>query len=507
MLMSVKSILARPYAFVVQRQILKWAKDTVRMQEYLFHKLINDGKKTTFGKQHKFENITTYEDFVRQVPLTNYEDFIPYIEEIKNGGENILWKGRPLYFAKSSGTTSGVKYIPITRDSIPNHIDTARNALLMYIAETGNIRFVDGKMIFLSGNPELDKTGDILTGRLSGIVNHHVPRYLRGNQLPSYQTNCIEDWEEKLEKIVEETWNQDMRLISGIPPWVQMYFEKLLEKSGKKNIIEMFPNLSLLIYGGVNFEPYEAKLFNTIGKKIDSIETYPASEGFIAFQSSQKEEGLLLNVDSGIFFEFVPAEQIFSQNPGRLQLKDVETDKNYAVVISSNAGLWAYSIGDTIKFISKDPYRILVTGRTKHFISAFGEHVISEEVESALMKAVEEEELEVVEFTVAPQVNPPDQDLPYHEWLVEFTKMPASLDRIRLKIDRYLRGKNIYYDDLISGNILQPLKITLIQHDGFRNYMKSVGKLGGQNKMPRLSNDRQLADALQPWVLKGEPAK
>jgi hypothetical protein len=324
--------------------------------------------------------------------------------------------------------------------------------------------------------------------------------------LPSFQTNCIEDWEEKLEKIVEETWNQDMTLVSGIPPWIQMYFEKLLEKSGKKTILEMFPNLSLLVYGGVNFEPYKAKLFKSIGKNIDSIETYPASEGFIAFQSSQKEEGLLLNVDSGIFFEFVPADQIFSENPDRMQLKEVDTGRNYAIVISSNAGLWAYSIGDTIKFVSKNPYRIIVTGRTKHFISAFGEHVISEEVESALMMAAGEDSLEVIEFTVAPQVNPPDHGLPYHEWFVEFTNPPVPLDSIRQRVDQYLRKKNIYYDDLISGNILQPLKITLIQHDGFRNYMKSIGKLGGQNKIPRLSNDRQLADALQQWVSKGAPA-
>jgi hypothetical protein len=485
---------------------MKWAKDTTRMQEYLFHKLLHDGRKTIFGKEHNFESIITYEDFTRQVPISDYEDILPYIEQVKNGGESILWKGRPLYFAKSSGTTSGVKYIPITRDSIPNHIDSARNALLMYIAETGNIRFVNGKMIFLSGNPELDKTGDILTGRLSGIVNHHVPRYLRGSQLPSFQTNCIEDWEEKLENIVEETWNQDMTLVSGIPPWIQMYFEKLLEKSGKKTILEMFPNLSLLVYGGVNFEPYKAKLFKSIGKNIDSIETYPASEGFIAFQSSQKEEGLLLNVDSGIFLEFVPADQIFSENPDRMQLKEVDIGRNYAIVISSNAGLWAYSIGDTIKFVSKNPYRIIVTGRTKHFISAFGEHVISEEVESALMMAAGEDSLEVIEFTVAPQVNPPDHGLPYHEWFVEFTNPPVLLDSVRRRVDQYLRKKNIYYDDLISGNILQPLKITLIQHDGFRNYMKSIGKLGGQNKIPRLSNDRQLADALQQWVSKGAPA-
>jgi len=499
--MSVKSVLAKPFANVIHRRIIKWSKEAERAQEFWFHKLITDGKKTSFGKEHQFEKITSHDEFVKQVPQSEYENFIPYIERIKGGEENVLWKGKPIYFAKSSGTTSGIKYIPITKDSIPNHIDTARNALLMYIAETGNTQFVNGKMIFLSGSPRLEEVGGILTGRLSGIVNHHVPRYLRGNQLPSYETNCIEDWEIKVEKIVEETMKEDMTLISGIPPWMQMYFEKLLEKTGKQTIKEIFPNFQVLVHGGVNFEPYRAKLFNTIGAGIDSIETYPASEGFIAFQDSQTAEGLLLNVDSGIFFEFVPAGEIFSSSPARLQLKDVEVGANYAIIISSNAGLWGYQLGDTVKFISKNPYRVVVTGRTKHFISAFGEHVIGEEVEYALMKAAKEEGLEVIEFTVAPQVNPSDELLPYHEWFVEFAVAPADINSFRLKVDQLLREKNIYYDDLISGNILQPLKITLLQRDAFRNYMKSIGKLGGQNKVPRLSNDRNVADAIQPHVV------
>jgi hypothetical protein len=498
--MGVKSILAGPYASMISRSILKWSNDAARAQEFLFHKLISEGKKTIFGRENGYNDISSYETFKSRVRIRDYEDFKPYIERIKNGEENVLWKDKPIYFAKSSGTTSGVKYIPITKESISNHIDSARNALLMYIAETGNTRFVSGKMMFLSGSPELDKSGDILTGRLSGIVNHHVPRYLRGNQLPSFETNCIEDWEEKVEKIVEETKGEDMTLISGIPPWVQMYFDRLLERTGKKTVKEVFPNFSLLVYGGVNFEPYRSKLFSTIGGSVDSIETYPASEGFIAFQDSQHAEGLLLNVDSGIFFEFIPAAEIFSDKPTRLQLKEVEIGVNYAIVVSSNAGLWAYSVGDTVKFVSLKPYRLVVTGRTKHFISAFGEHVIGEEVEDALMKVAREEGVEVVEFTVAPQVNPGADSLPYHEWFVEFAAAPSSIADFSEKVDKRLRSKNIYYDDLISGNILRPLKITLLKKDAFRSYMKSVGKLGGQNKVPRLSNDRLLVDALVEWT-------
>ncbi|HPG12981.1 MAG TPA: GH3 auxin-responsive promoter family protein, partial [Chitinophagaceae bacterium] len=407
------------------------------------------------------------------------------------------WKGKPIYFAKTSGTTSGTKYIPITKDSIPNHINTARNALLCYMAETGNARFANGKMIFLSGSPELERIGGIPTGRLSGIVNHHVPRYLRTNQLPSYETNCIEEWEVKLEKIVDETIAQNMTLISGIPPWMQMYFDELIKRSGKK-VGDLFPNFSVMVQGGVNFEPYRKKLFESIGRKVDTIELFPASEGFFAFQDSQNEEGLLLNTNSGIFFEFVPAGEIYNDNPTRLSLKDVKVGKNYAMIISSNAGLWGYNLGDTVKFVSTEPYRLVVTGRTKHFISAFGEHVIGEEVEASMLEMAAEENVSITEFTVAPYVSA-DQGKSYHEWFVEFEKEPGDLNNFAALLDQKLRKKNVYYDDLISGNILEPLKITPVKKNGFIDYMRSIGKLGGQNKVPRLSNDRKIADALSKW--------
>ncbi|MGF2414539.1 MAG: GH3 auxin-responsive promoter family protein, partial [Ferruginibacter sp.] len=467
-------------------------------QQSIFHHLIKEAAKTDFGKEHGFADIKTYEDFVKQVPVRDYEAFKIYIERIKEGKHNVLWKGQPIYFAKTSGTTSGVKYIPITKDSIPNHINTARNALLSYMAETGNTKFADGKLIFLSGSPELERVGGIPTGRLSGIVNHHVPKYLRANQMPSYPTNCIEEWEEKLDKIVEETINQNMSLISGIPPWMQMYFDRLTEKSGKK-IGELFPDFSVMVQGGVNFEPYKAKLFESIGKKIDCIELFPASEGFFAFQDSQNAEGLLLNTNSGIFFEFVPAAEIFNTNPTRLSLKDVKVGENYALIINNNAGLWGYNIGDTVKFVSTNPYRIIVSGRTKHFISAFGEHVIGEEVEAALLKAAEEENIQVREFTVAPMIAQ-DAGKSYHEWFIEFENTPEDMGRFAKRIDDNLRAKNVYYDDLIAGNILQQLKISAINKNGFIDYMKSIGKLGGQNKMPRLSNDRKIAEELEPYV-------
>ena len=467
-------------------------------QENILKNLLKTGRNTEFGKESRFQEVNNFEEFKQAVPIRDYEQLKPWIERIKQGKHNILWRGLPEYFAKTSGTTSGTKYIPITKDSIPNHINTARNALLCYMAETGNAGFADGKMIFLSGSPVLERISGIPTGRLSGIVNHHVPKYLRTNQLPSYETNCIEDWETKLNKIVDETIHKNMTLISGIPPWMQMYFDELIKRSGK-SVGELFPNFSVMVQGGVNFEPYKAKLFESIGRKVDSIELFPASEGFFAFQDSQQAEGMLLNTNSGIFFEFVPAAEIFNENPTRLSLKEVKTGENYALIISSNAGLWSYNIGDTVKFVSTNPYRLVVTGRTKHFISAFGEHVIGEEVEASMLKITQEENVKVTEFTVAPFVSK-DQGKSYHEWFVEFENSPTDIHAFAKKLDDQLRTKNSYYEDLIGGSILQPLKITPVRKNGFIDYMKSIGKLGGQNKVPRLSNDRKIADELMKYT-------
>ena len=497
--MSFLSLLSKPLATYTARQTRYWSRNAILMQQRIFEQLLHSGRKTTFGSDHWLSSVKSYEAFREQIPIRDYEGFKPYVDRIINGEEDILWPGKPLYLSKTSGTTSGIKYIPITSASMPNHINSTRNALLSYIHETGNSSFLDGKLIFISGSPALETISGIPVGRLSGIVNHHVPSYLRRNQLPSYPVNCIEDWETKVDAIVGETLNQNMTLISGIPPWVQMYFDKLASHTGKK-IKELFPNFNLFIYGGVNFEPYRKKLEESIGKKVDSIELYPASEGFIAYQDKQNDPSLLLMVDAGIFYEFIPANEYYNSNPTRISLKDVELGVNYAVILNSNAGLWGYSLGDTLKFISINPYKILVTGRIKHFISAFGEHVIAEEVEHALMKAAAEQHSEVIEFTVAPQVSP-NSGLPYHEWFIEFHKQPDNLEKFRLSIDDSLQKQNIYYRDLIIGHVLQPLKIRMLQKNAFINYMRSRGQLGGQNKVPRLSNDRMLADELSKFIV------
>jgi len=475
--------------------------NAVRSQQNILNKLVETGSITSFGKEHGINSQMNYDDFKKNIPVRDYEGMKNYVERIIEGEGDVLWKGLPMYLSKTSGTTSGIKYIPITKDSLPNHIGTTREALAIYIHETGRTDFLKGKLIFLSGSPELENYNGIPTGRLSGIVNHHVPSYLKRNQLPTYETNCIEDWEEKVEKICEETIGQNMSLISGIPPWVQMYFDKIKERTGKE-IKDSFPGFSLFVYGGVNYEPYRNKLEQSIGKKINSIELYPASEGFIAYQDSQKRNDLLLNTDSGIFYEFVPASEYFDANATRIFLKDVEVGINYAIILSSNAGLWAYALGDTIKFTSLNPYRIQITGRISQFISAFGEHVIGEEVENAMKKTITQFEAEVVEFTVAPQVNPPSGQLPFHEWFVEFSKAPEDMRKFCAALDESIQQKNIYYHDLVEGKIIQPLKIRFLEKDSFIRYMKSIGKLGGQNKVPRLSNDRMIADELEKYIRK-----
>ncbi|MGC4040921.1 MAG: GH3 auxin-responsive promoter family protein [Flavobacterium sp.] len=492
--MSVKSIAAKIFAKAIHNKTQKWAQKPIETQQKVFKDLIAAANDTQFGKDHNFSQIKTYQDFARLVPIRDYEALRPYVDRVVKGEENILWKGKPIYFAKTSGTTSGAKYIPLTKESMPFHIEAARNAILSYIYETGKSDFVDGKMIFLQGSPVLEEKNGIKLGRLSGIVAHFVPKYLQKNRMPSWETNCIEDWETKVDAIVEETFNENMSVISGIPSWVQMYFEKL-EQKGKKPVGEIFKNFNLFIYGGVNYEPYRAKFENLIGRKVDSIELFPASEGFFAYQDSQQEKGMLLLLNSGIFYEFVKSEEFFTENPRRYTIGEVELGVNYVLLLSSNAGLWAYNIGDTIQFTSLKPYRVLVSGRIKHYISAFGEHVIGKEVEHALKEAMENTSIRVNEFTVAPQINPAD-GLPYHEWFIEFENEPGNLDAFAQKIDDAMRRQNVYYDDLIVGKVLRTLIISKVAKNGFQDYMKSIGKLGGQNKIPRLSNDRKIADFL-----------
>lgn len=497
--MSIKSFAARLFAKYIRKQINRWSKQPIQTQQAVFNTLIQSAAETQFGKDHHFSDITSHQDFITQVPVRDYEDLKPYVDQVVEGLPNILWPGKPLYFAKTSGTTSGAKYIPLTKASIPTHINAARNAILCYIAETGRSQFVDGKMIFLQGSPKLEEKNGIKLGRLSGIVAHFVPNYLQKNRLPSWETNCIEDWETKLNAIVDETISANMTVFSGIPSWVQAYFEKLVAASGKP-IGEHYKNIELFIYGGVNYEPYRAKFESLIGRSLPSIELYPASEGFFAFQDSQNEKGMLLQLDSGIFYEFIKADEFFDEKPDVYTIASVEVGINYVMIISTNAGLWRYNLGDTVMFTNTSPYRVIVSGRIKHFTSAFGEHVIAKEVEEALKGGLEQFPNEISEFTVAPQLDPKD-GLAFHEWFVEFNHTPKNLDQLRSAIDEELQLQNAYYKDLRQGKMLDCLEITVLPKNSFAKHMKKQGKLGGQNKVPRLSNDRKIAASLEQFKL------
>jgi hypothetical protein len=493
-------------SFIKKKIAILWAKkhvssskidnsQAVLLQEKLLLELINKSQKTLFGIAHQFSTIESIEDFQRQVPIADYEGIKHYIEKIKHGDRNILYPGLPEYFAKTSGTTSGTKYIPLSKEGIDAQVRAAQSAIFHYISKKKNADFVNGKMIFLQGSPALEDISGIKTGRLSGIVAHHIPEYLQKNRLPKYETNIIEDWEQKVDAIVLETENENMTLISGIPPWLIMYFEKLIDRNGKK-IKELFPNLQLIITGGVNYEPYRKKMEELLGGSVDIVQSFPASEGFFAFQDDYTQEGLLLLTNQGVFYEFVPLEDFGKPNAKRITLKDVELNRDYALILTTNSGLWAYSIGDVVKFISKSPYRLLVTGRTSHYTSAFGEHVIAGEVETALKNCISKYPAQITEFHLAPQVNP-NNELPYHEWLIEFEKLPIDIEMFRKELDVEMRKQNSYYDDLIAGSILQPLVITPLKKNAFQDYAKSIGKLGGQNKIPRLANDRKIADFLE----------
>jgi len=498
--MALKSTAAKIFASFIHRRNQKWIQHPIAAQEKVRKHLIKKALRTDFGRDHHFESIHSYTDFKKRVPIRDYEALRLYVDKMVAGSSDVLWPGKPLYYAKTSGTTSGSKYIPITKESMPMHIKTARDAILNYIYQTGNSGFVDHKMIFLQGSPELSDKNGVQLGRLSGIVAHYIPSYLKKNRLPSWETNCIDDWETKVDAIVDETLMESMGIISGIPPWVQMYFEKLIKKTGKP-IKEIFPNFKLFIYGGVNYEPYKSIFKKLIGTDIPSIELYPASEGFFAYQDQHNgvyEKGMLLQLDSGIFYEFIRVEDFLAdKKEARICLKDVEIDVNYVMIISTTAGLWGYNIGDTVQFTSISPYRLRVSGRVKHYISAFGEHVIAKEVEESLKYAVLKTNAVVNEFTVAPMVNP-DSGLPYHEWFVEFSDTDrCDKEAFANYLNEQMCIQNSYYKDLIDGNILKPLVVTVVINGGFRTYMKSLGKLGGQNKLPRLSNNRKIADKLQ----------
>ena len=494
-----KKKLIRFFLFFVKIKNRKWKKNAIKIQNRTLLALTQKAQKTDFGKRHKFSEIYDYESFKSRVPLREYEDFKEFL--FKNNVKNKTWIGSPIYYCKTSGTTSGVKFIPISKHSLSNHINSARAAILNYMIKASKTSLINGKMMFIQGMPTLDFHYQVPSGRLSGIVAHHVPFYLRNKRLPSYKINSTENWLEKMEGIIFETHNQNMTLIGGIPPWLIMYFEKLIKKTNKKTVLEIFPNLELLVVGGMNFAPYAERFKALLGGEVQIIEVYAASEGFFAYQDQLEIPELLLLIDEGIFYEFINTKTYYSGKPERISIEDIKLGENYALVVNSNAGLWGYIIGDTIRFTSKDPYRIVITGRLNQFISAFGEHLIIEEAEKAVSILNQNSGAFIKEFHVAPKFINDSGGLPYHEWFIEFDKHPRDIKQYELKLDMLLQEQNIYYKDLISSETLQTLKITILRNESFNNYMEDKGKLGGQNKMIRLSNNRDVANEILKFAL------
>ncbi len=491
-----KTLITILFARLVKKRNNKWISNPLETQAKTFNKLLLKGTDTEFGRDHNFSIIKNYEDFKNQVPIRDYEGLKPYVDKVVKGEKNILWPGQPLYFAKTSGTTSGAKYIPITKESIKTHVNSARDALLNYFLKTKNYKPINGKHMFLQGSPKLEKKNGIYIGRLSGISAHYIPKLFLNKRKPSWNTNCIEDWEEKVETIIKETVGEKMTIIAGIPSWVQMYFEKIVSNENK-SIKEVFPELSLYVYGGVSYDPYKSTFDKLFGKKVDTLATFPASEGFFGYQDTFTDENtdLLLLLNNDIFYEFIKAEDFLKGKYERITLKDVQVNVNYLLIISTSAGLWGYNIGDTVKFTSTRPYRIIVSGRIKHFLSAFGEHVIAEEVETSMKIATKDHGVTIREFTVAPNINP-KEGLPCHEWYIEFETQPRDIKAFSKTLETEMLNQNIYYKDLIYGSIIKPLEVISVKKGGFNDYMRSVGRLGGQNKVPRLSNDRKIADKL-----------
>lgn len=494
--MGIKSTIISPIAKRINQKIEKDQKNAIVHQEQIRISNIKMATNTVFGKDYGLSSIKTYDQYRKQIPVLHYEKIKDYMDRVLQGEKNILWPGKPSYIVGTAGTTSGIKYIPLSKQSIPFHFGTARNATMSFAYKNNVVDLFDGKLLFLSGSPKLDLTkGGIPIGRLSGIVNHQVPQWMRRNQVPTYDTNIIPDWEEKVIAIIKEIHQKDLRMISGIPPWVTMFMEQLIDYSGKQTVMDVFQNLRLFIYGGMNYEPYRQKMEGLIGKSLLSLETYPATEGFIAFQTHSEDSSLLLNTNAGIFFEFVPVSKLDEAESHRICLADVKIGIPYAIMLSNNAGLFCSMIGDIVEFTSVDPYRLLVKGRTKHFISAFGEHVIGQEVEKAFASALQKHQLPIDEFTVAPKINPEDSGLPYHEWHVEVDPL-IDLTEFAITLDQEMQKVNFHYKDLVEGKVIRPLQLVKLHPGSFARYQKSLGKLGGQNKVARLSNDRKIVEAI-----------
>lgn len=473
------------------RREYDYQKDAIALQDLFLKKLISQNKSTVFGLAHQFESIKNYANYTQSVSPRYYEEFQTYIEKIKKGEKNILQSGSPLYLLMTSGTTAGTKFIPISKSGIQHQINAAMKLLCFHSYHQGNADFMGFKMIFLQGSPELNYDLAIPVGRLSGVVYHHIPRFFQRNKLPTYQTNIISNWQEKVDKIVAETVGENISILGGIPPWCIQYFEKLITKSKAKNLRALFPNLSIYIYGGLDFGSYREKMKQLLGDKVACLQTFPASEGFFGIQDLPNSDEMLLLVNQGIFYEFIPIEEVEKEKPKAILIKDIILNTSYELMVTTDSGLWRYRMGDLIQFTNLAPYRIKVVGRTSQFISAFGEHVIGFEIENTMQAAIQEFQLDIEEYHVCPNV-----ENKHYEWYIEFNQLVVDITSLQNYLDTKLSGFNKYYAHLIDGNIINSCQIIVLSKGRFAQLRSKLGKDGGQNKVIRLSNNKKFASQL-----------
>lgn len=487
-------------------QIELFIKYPHEVQEEVLRQLLETAERTEFGLNYEFNSIKSYESFRERIPIHTYEDLYPSIARQMRGERNVLWPSEIKWFSKSSGTTNDrSKYIPVSQEALEDcHFKAGKDFLSIYVNNFPNTRLFDGKGLAVGGSHqinELDPTASSHYGDVSAVILRNLPLWVQFIRTPSLETALMSDWEDKIEKMARETVNVNVTHLSGVPTWTVLLLRRILELEKKENIREIWPDLEVFFHGAVNFKPYR----NVFDKLVPSgmmnyWETYNASEGFFGIQDRSNADDMLLMLDYGIFYEFVPMEDFASTHPRAVRLEDVELERNYAMIITTNAGLWRYNIGDTIKFTSKAPYRIRITGRTKHFINAFGEEVVVENAESAIAEACTSTGAIIDNFTVAP-VFLGVSNRGCHEWLIEFRKKPDDVGYFADLLDKSLRRLNSDYDAKRAGDLaVSAPRLVLLEEGTFYNWMKKRGKLGGQHKVPRLSNTREYADDILAMV-------
>ncbi|MGB1040025.1 MAG: GH3 auxin-responsive promoter family protein [Flavobacteriales bacterium] len=481
-------------------QIEQFTNNPIEAQKTVWDSLLVNAKNTEFGIKHGFSSISSYRDFKNNIPLRTYEDLFPFIEKSIQGQENILWPGKTSWFSKSSGTTNAKsKLIPVTQEAIQDcHYKGGKDLLSIYYHNNPGAKLFSGKHLILGGNTSVNKLNEnSYFGDLSAIIVKNLPFWAEIRRTPNRQITLMENWEEKILKMAEASLKEDVKIIAGVPSWMMVLLNKITEVSGGKSFKEIWPNLEFYMHGGVNFEPYRNQFDSLLADNtVNYYQTYNASEGFFSLQNENNSDDMLLMLDYGIFYEFIPMDKFDGTNSDTIGLTDVELGKNYALVISTNGGLWRYLLGDTVKFTSLNPFKIKVTGRTKHFINAFGEELIIENTDQAITEACLKTNSNFVEYSVAP-IYLEGKEKGAHQWAIEFSKAPEDIEEFKLILDNKLKTLNSDYEAKRSLNmILKAPKLEIIPKDGFKKWLSKKGKLGGQNKIVRLKNDRDFMDEL-----------